>query len=365
MREEELFYLLALQSIEGIGAVNARKLIRRFGSAKKIFETAAEDLIVVSGIGTSQADRIGRSTTFKKAEEQLKFIHRNKIKALSLGDPQYSKLLKHCSDAPLLLFCKGHIALNEERVISMVGTRSMTPYGRDFINGFIEDLVPFDPLIVSGLAYGVDIHVHQQALKHGLQTIAVLAHGLDRTYPFIHQPIAERMLRRGGVLTEHWSGTNPDRENFIKRNRIIAGISSATIVVESAFKGGSLITADYAASYYRDVFAVPGRTTDRFSVGCNQLIKSHKAAAITSVKDLEYQLNWSPRKETEIQRSLFIELSENEKKLMDLLDRHGKMRLEALCREGQLGIGATSAGLLELELKGLVRALPGKLFEKV
>ena len=365
MKQDELFYLLALQAIDGIGAINARKMIKHYGSAQRIFEATKEDLQSVSGIRPIQVEQILNKASLEAAEVQLKFILQQKIGVLDLGNSGYPKLLKHCSDAPLLLFARGELELNSPRVISIVGTRSMTNYGRNFIDSFIEDLVPFNPLIISGLAYGVDIHVHQKAVQHGLQTVAILAHGLDRIYPDLHSSVARKMLDNGGLLTEYWSGTKPDRENFVKRNRIIAGMSSATIVIESAFKGGSLITAEYAASYYRDVFAVPGRTSYRYSVGCNHLIKTHKAAAITSVKDLEYQLNWTPQRKAQVQRTMFLNLTNNEKQLMDLLDNHGTMRLENLHKRSDLGIGQVSAILLQLELKGAVRALPGKLFEKV
>jgi len=225
----------------------------------------------------------------------------------------------------------------------------------------------FNPIIVSGLAYGIDIFAHQQALKNNLQTIAVLAHGLDNIYPKKHKKEAIQMQEKGGLVTEFWSNTNPDRENFVKRNRIVAGLSEATIVIESASKGGSLITADIANSYNRDVFAVPGRTSDTYSKGCNQLIKSNKAAMITSIKDLEYILNWKTNENSAkvIQKELFVDLNEQEKSIYEYLLKGGKQNLDNIALDCKYTIYETATTLLNLELKGVAKPLPGKMFEAI
>jgi DNA processing protein len=243
----------------------------------------------------------------------------------------------------------------------------MTNYGKSFLQEFMADIKPYDPLIISGLAYGVDIFAHKLAIMHNLQTVAVLAHGLDTVYPKAHQKYIQQLQENGGVISDFWSKTNPDRENFIKRNRIVAGISEATIVIESAKKGGSLITADIANSYNRDVFAVPGRSKDIFSQGCNDLIKQNKAALLTSVKDLEYFLNWDIRNVSPktIQKKLFVELSGIENVIYEYLQQNGKQNLDLIALHCQIPIFKTAPILLDLELKGAVRPLPGKMFEAI
>lgn len=367
MEENNLLYTLALLNVDGIGDVLAKKLIAHCGSAKNVLNEKKQQLQKIPGIGKVLVDAIKKENHLQKAEKELDFIVKNNINCSYFLDKDYPEYLKHCYDGPVLLFQKGNIDLKNKKIISIVGTRQITAYGKSVIEKLIEDLKEYNPVIVSGLAYGADIYAHKMALKHGLQTIAVLAHGLDMIYPAAHKKYAEQLLQNGGLLSDYWSKTNPDRENFVKRNRIVAGISQATIVIESAEKGGSLITADIANSYNRDVFAVPGRITDTYSAGCNKLIKTNKASALTSAKDIVYLLNWEKEESVkkELQKKLFIELNETEQKVVDYLLKEGKQELDTIALHCSLPIYKIATILLNLELKGAVKPLPGKLFEAI
>jgi len=367
METDKIFYYLALQAVKGLGPVNAKRLLNHFGGAKQILEEHPRNLKMIKGIGSYLLHQLKNPEIFEKAENEIRFMETKNITALCFDDSSYPAKLKHCQDAPLVLFQRGRINLNKKRIISIVGTRMMTPYGNRFLKEFVQEIKKFDPVIISGLAYGVDICAHQEALRQNISTIGVLAHGLDRIYPKLHSGTASRMMENGGLYTEFWSGNAPERENFVKRNRIIAGISDATIVVESAHKGGSLITAEIAASYNRDVFAVPGRKDDKFSEGCNMLIKSNKAAMITSVKDLEYIMGWGVEKPKlhQGQIEIFVKLDEDEKYLYKSMINSEKILLDQLALESKLSIQKTLMLLLQLELKGLVRSLPGKWYEAI
>jgi DNA processing protein len=274
--------------------------------------------------------------------------------------------LKHCIDGPLLLFTSGNINLKNRKIISIVGTRQITSYGTEFCRKLIEDLAPLDPIIVSGFAYGVDIVAHQLAMEHNLQTIGVVAHGLNQIYPKTHKKYVSKVEQNGGFMTEFWSSSNPDKENFVRRNRIVAGMSEATIVIESADRGGSLITANMANDYNRDVFAVPGRVTDKYSQGCNNLIKTQKANVLTSAADLIYILNWDIQKETKsVQKQLFVSLDEDEQKVYDYLLKTGKELMDIIALRCDFPIYKISGMLLNMELKGVIRPLPGKLIEAI
>jgi DNA processing protein len=280
---------------------------------------------------------------------------------------QYPDRLKHCIDGPVLLFAAGHFDFQNRKLISIVGTRQVTSYGIEFTKKLVEDLAVFNPVIVSGFAYGVDIIAHQAAMDHHLQTVGVLAHGLNQFYPKAHKKYVTGMEQNGGFLTEFWSTSNPDKENFVRRNRIVAGMSEATIVIESAEKGGSIITANIANDYSRDVFAVPGRATDKYSQGCNDLIKTQRANLLTSAADLVYCLNWElDSVETKpIQKQLFVVLDEEEQRIYDYLQKNGKQLLDVVALECGFPIFKISSLLLNMELKGVIRPLPGKLFEAV
>ena len=367
MKRERLLYYLALQSTEGIGDINAKKLIAHCGSAEAVFKENPKSLEKIDGVGSKIIKGLKNAKRMHDAEAELEFINKNNIQVSTFLDNDYPERLKHCIDGPILLFQKGKINLKQQRIISIVGTRMITNYGKSFLKEFIADIKKYNPVIISGLAYGIDVFAHQQAMENNLQTIGVLAHGLDVVYPKIHQTEAEKMLENGGLFTEFWSNTNPDRENFVKRNRIVAGLSEATIVVESASRGGSLITADIANSYNRDVFAVPGRVSDQFSKGCNQLIKSNKAALINSAKDLEYILNWETedKKSKPIQKQLFVELNTEEQKVYDHLLSEGKQSLDMIALHCAFPIQKTATLLFNLEMKGVTKPLPGKIYEAV
>jgi len=367
LENQDLLHVLALLNTDGIGDVLAKKMIAHFGSATAIFSQRKQNLLKISGVGSSIISSLANKANFKRAEKEIEFINANDIHYFYFKDINYPAYLKHCFDAPVLLFQKGTINLKNQKIISIVGTRQMTSYGKSVLDELFQGIKEYNPIIVSGLAYGIDIQAHKLALKHNLQTIAVLAHGLDRIYPTIHKKQATQILENGGLVSDFWSGTNPDRENFVKRNRIVAGLSQATIVVESAEKGGSLITADIANSYNRDVFAVPGRITDAYSRGCNQLIKTNRAAMLTSAKGLAYILNWEKdtKAKKTIQKQLFLELSDLEKEVYNYLLKEGKQQLDIIALHCNLPIYKIAALLLNLELKGVIKPLPGKIFEAV
>lgn len=366
MNNDDLLYLFALQKVVGIGDVNAKKLIKHCGSAKAVFNEKPSKLLKIDGFGTHKiAGLKEKKSLLLLAEKELSYSYKNNIQVTVFTDSNYPERLKHAIDSPLVLFQKGKIAFKHQRIISIVGTRNITNYGKSFLKKLFEDIYKYNPLIVSGLAYGVDVLAHQLAMVYNLQTVAVLAHGLDRVYPSKHVREAEKMQKNGGLITDFWSGTTPDRNNFVKRNRIVAGISQATIVIESAEKGGSLITADLANSYNRDVFALPGRTTDLYSKGCNNLIKTNKAALLQSGKDLAYLLNWEKTPLKAVQKKLFIELDEIETMIYNYLLKEGKQTLDIIALHNNLPIFKVSSVLLTMELKGVIRPLHGKMFEAI
>jgi len=366
MRHEELFYLLALQKVEGVGDIVAKKLIVHCGTAENVFKSKASQLKSIDGIGNAVLQKLKDKTVFEKAAAELDFIQKNNIDWCAFQDSDYPERLKHCIDSPVLLFTSGNINIQKKRIISIVGTRQITSHGAEFCRNLISELAPLDPVIVSGFAYGVDIVAHQAALENNLQTIGVVAHGLNQVYPKIHKRYVAKIEENGGFMTEFWSSSNPEKENFVKRNRIVAGISEATIVIESADKGGSLITANMANEYNRDVFAVPGRTSDKFSQGCNNLIKTQKANLLTSAADLMYILNWNlDTKSKPVQKQLFVSLNDDEQKVYDFLQKNGKELLDIIALQCEFPIYKIASLLLDLELKGVVRPLPGKLFEAI
>jgi len=366
MIESELFYLLALQKVEGVGDIVAKKLLSHCGTAENIFKTKPLQLSCIDGIGSVLLSKLKNKSIFEKAEAEIKFINNNEINVAFFQEDNYPERLKHCIDGPLLLFTSGNIDFNTRKIISIVGTRQITSYGTEFCKKLISDLAPLNPIIVSGFAYGVDIVAHQAAMEHDLQTIGVVAHGLDQIYPSVHKKYVAKMEKNGGFMTEFWSGTSPEKENFVRRNRIVAGMSEATIVIESADKGGSLITANLANDYNRDVFAVPGRASDKFSQGCNNLIKTQKANLLTSAADIVYILNWDlEEKSKPVQKQLFVTLENDEQKIYDYLLKSGKEILDIIALECDFPIYKISGILLNMELKGVIRPLPGKLFEAI
>ncbi|WNM19708.1 DNA-processing protein DprA [Flavobacterium capsici] len=367
MNPTELFYVLALLKVEGVGDIVAKKLINHCGSAEDVFKSKTQILKSIDGVGETLTKNLKDKTIFEKAKKELQFIENENISVLYYQNSEYPEKLKHCIDGPTLLFSSGTFDFKNRKIISIVGTREVTSYGTEICKKLIEDLAVFNPIIVSGFAYGVDIIAHKAAMDNNLQTIGVLAHGLNQIYPKVHKKYVAKMEENGGFLTEFWSNSNPDKENFVRRNRIVAGMSEATIVIESAEKGGSLITANIANDYSRDVFAVPGRVSDKYSQGCNDLIKTQRATLLTSAADLIYNLNWElESKPTKtVQKQLFVSLDNDEQLIYDYLQKNGKQLLDIVALECNFPIFRMSSILLNMELKGVIRPLPGKLFEAI
>lgn len=367
MTEQQLIYTLALQHVPKIGATTAKKLINHCGSAEAVLKEKKSNLLKIDGIGTITIDGLFDAVHIKEAEYELKFIKDNNIETHYFNSDSYPERLKHCIDGPIILFQSGNINLKEKYIISIVGTRKITTNGIVFCEKLVETLSPYNPIIVSGFAYGTDITAQKAAVKHNLQTIGCLAHGLNQIYPKVHKKYVADIERHGGFYTDFWSTDNFDRNNFLKRNRIIAGLSEATIVIESAEKGGSLVTADIANSYNRDVFAVPGRTTDSQSVGCNNLIKQQRAHLLSDPLDVPYLLNWQldTNEKPTVQKQLFVELDDNEKIIYNYLKHKDKELLDVIAVDCDIPSYKIAGLLLNMELKGVIRSLPGKLFEVI
>ncbi|HYQ56148.1 MAG TPA: DNA-processing protein DprA [Draconibacterium sp.] len=362
----DLKYKIALSMLPGIGGILARNLVAYIGSIEGIFSESAKALTKVPGIGELNARLIKNNTILPKAEKEMEYIDNNGIDVHFYTDTTYPRRLKSCIDAPLIIYTKGKMNLDAERVISIVGTRNSTGYGRTLVDTLCREFTERDykALIVSGLAYGIDIQAHRAALKYNLPTVGVIAHGLDILYPAMHKETAKKMQENGGLITDFPSATKIDPSNFIKRNRIIAGLSDATIVVESAKKGGALITADIASSYNRDVFAYPGRSGDIYSKGCNQLIRNNGATLIEGIDDLEYFMGWEKTNKADaVQSSLFIDLNTDEQKVVDLLKQKGELFIDQIAAELKQPASRVSAILLNLEFKNVLLSLPGKMYK--
>ncbi len=367
MTETSLLYTLALQHVPNIGDITAKRLINHCGSAEAVLKEKQKNLLKIEGIGSVILGDLFKPHHLKEAEKEVLFIKENNIEVLYFEDENYPNKLKHCIDGPMVLFQSGTINLKKQRIISVVGARKITTSGIAFCEELVEKLAIYNPVIVSGFAYGTDITAHKAAIKHKLQTIGCLAHGLNQIYPAVHKKYMVDVEKNGGFFTDFWSSDTFDRNNFLKRNRIIAGLSEATIVIESAEKGGSLVTADIAHSYNRDVFAVPGRTTDFQSVGCNNLIKQQKAHMLSTPLDVPYILGWKLEEDKKpvIQKQLFVELDVTEKVIYEYLKENNKQLLDVIAIECQIPIFKVASVLLTMELKGVVRPLPGKLFEVI
>ena len=367
MIKNEYVAALRLQRVPFIGDITAKRLISHCGSPSAVFDDKWDRLQKIEGVGDFIINGLRNKKYLDSALREYEFIQKSGIRCLLYTDDDYPELLRHCPDGPILLFSQGNINLRNRKIIAVVGTRNMTGNGREFCQQLVDELAPLDPVIVSGLALGVDICVQREAMERGLQTIGCLAHGLNQLYPRTHARYASGIKENGGFLTEFWSTSKPERENFLKRNRIIAGMSQATVVIESAEKGGSLVTADFAVGYNRDVFAVPGRPVDHFSRGCNNLIKQQKAHLITSAADLIYLLNWDLEitDQKAVQKKLFVELEEPENTIYQYLLKGGKQQLDTIALSCQMTVFKVSSTLLGMEIKGVIRSLPGKLFEAV
>jgi len=368
MSDVQLKHKIALGLIPRIGDINARKLVSHFGCVEAVFTEPYRNLVKIPGIGSGIAKYISDRSYLDTAEKEADYVTRNNIKTFFYLDSDYPFRLRQCDDSPVVFFFRGNCDLDSSKILSIVGTRNATTRGRELCEKIIEGLAVGHPdlIIVSGLAYGIDIASHKAALANKLQTIGVLAHGFKTTYPAIHASTARTMQNNGGLLTDFLSDALPERNNFLKRNRIIAGLSDATLVVESGIKGGALITADIANSYNRDVLAVPGRPDDQWSAGCNNLIKNNKAFLTECSDDIEYFLNWKPEKsKAPIQRTLFSDLDDTEKVIFELLSRQGELTIDTICRSLDIPVYKLSSLLLQMEFKGLVKCSPWNLYRTV
>jgi DNA processing protein len=362
---KDLLYQIALTLIPNIGPVQAKILLQQYEPAD-LFKAKKSSLEHIEGIGSIRANSIKGFNDFKTAEDEIVFIEKYKIKPLFLTDNGYPGRLLNCYDSPTLLYFKGDADLNASKIIAIIGTRNHTEYGKQLTEKLIADLAALNITIVSGLAYGIDAIGHKAALKNNLPTIGVLAHGLDQVYPSQHTGLARDIIKHGGgLLTEFRSNTNPDKHNFPARNRIVAGMSDATIVIETGIKGGSMITAELANGYNKDVFAFPGKVTDSKSGGCNSLIKNNKAVLLTEAEELIEIMGWEEKHQKPgagSQKQLFIELNNEEKIIVEILKEKDTAHIDEINFKSGLSSSAVAAAILNLELQNLVTSQPGKLY---
>lgn len=360
---DDLLYKIALTLIPQVGPVTARSLVSYCGGAREVFEAGLRELQKVPGVGQQISRNIRSGEALARAEQEIEFLEAHQIQALFYLDEAYPRRLRNFSDSPAILYYKGRANLNTDRMVGIVGTRRPTPHGVRACEELVEGLLPYGAAVISGLAYGVDVTAHRKCLELGVPTIGVLGHGLQQIYPPQHLPVARAMMHNGGLLSEYPGNTLPDREHFPMRNRIIAGLCDALIVVETQRKGGSMITAQMANDYNKDVFAFPGRVKDPYSEGCNLLIKTHRAALIEGAADVAYLMRWDQLDSARaVQQQLFVELTEEEKIIVDLLKPDDGTSIDALAASSGKPGSELAGILLELEFKGLVRALPGKRF---
>ena len=364
----DLVYQLALTLVPNIGDVHAKILIQHLGDAKSVFTAKQNILEKIEGIGSVRARSIKQFDAYKSAEDEIKFIEKYKIKTLFITDRDYPKRLLNCYDSPTILFYKGAADLNASRIVAIVGTRTNTEYGKQFTEKLVKDLEDQNIIIISGLAFGIDAIAHKCALKNNIPTVGVVGHGLDKMYPYEHTGMAKEMVKQGGgILSEFFSGTKPDKHHFPLRNRIVAGLSDATVLVETNVKGGSMITAKLADAYNRDVFAVPGRTNDKASSGCNHLIKHNKAIMLTDSEELLEVMGWMEKKKnaSKKQRELFIELTAEEKIVLQLLQEKETVHIDEINLKSGLNSSAVAAAILNLELQNILASLPGKQYKLI
>ena len=360
----ELIYQLSLCHVPYIGYVHAKKLCDTFGSASAIFKASQGDLDRIENIGEIKARSIKSFKDFSKVEKEIKFIEKYRIKPLFLTDHEYPQRLLNCFDPPTMLFYKGHAELNALRIVAIVGTRNNTEYGKVFTENLVKSLAGLNVMVVSGLAFGIDSIAHKCSLKYGIPTLGVLGHGLDTIYPQENTNLAKQMIKEGGLLTEFRSNTKPDKHNFPCRNRVVAGISDATIIVESGIKGGSNITANLAWGYNRDIFAVPGRSIDVKSEGCNRLIRDNKAVLLDDPEQFINIMGWNDdhHKKGMLQKKMFAEYSEEEKKIIELLRKNEYTGIDELNFKSGLSASTIASVLLNLEMQVVLKVLPGKRF---
>lgn len=361
----DLLFKIGITLIPKIGVVNGKQLIAFCGGAEAVFKESGKTLEKIPNIGSVVTKSILNQKVLSRAEEEIEFIEKNNIQALFYTDKEYPSRLSNCYDSPIMLYFKGNSQLNNQRVVSIIGTRRATNYGKDICREITSHLKDYNVLILSGLAYGIDSCSHREALDNNIETVGVLGHGLDTLYPAQNRQISERMIENGGLLTEFISKTKPDRENFPKRNRIVAGMSDAIVVIESGRKGGAIITADLGNSYNRDVFAIPGRSGDEFSKGCNYLIRTNRAALIENGSNLTYFMGWEKsNQQINQQPKLFLELNTGEQTIYDCILLSKEISIDKISITTGIKTSLVASILLKLEFEGLVRALPGKLFRK-
>lgn len=361
-----LKYQIALTLVPGIGDVNGKRLVSYCGGVEAIFMESRKALEKIPGMRITTLDGIFSKDIMKRAEQEVDFVELHDIKPLFYLDEAYPKRLHECQDSPMMLYYKGNADLNKSRAVAVVGTRNITEYGRLNCENLVEDLVDDDVLLVSGLAYGVDSCAHRAAVKHHLDTVGVLGHGLHTVYPSSNRDLAKEMIQQGGLLTEYLGGVQPSKESFPRRNRIIAGMVDAVVVVESAMKGGSLITADIANSYNRDVFAYPGKTCDIFSQGCNYLIRTNRASLIENAANLRYIMRWDCTAKKKVsQVKMFRDFTDEEKAIMDVFGDDMVASLDDMIVKTEISPTKLASLLLTLEFDGVLMALPGKRFQRV
>ncbi|MBQ3540086.1 MAG: DNA-processing protein DprA [Bacteroidaceae bacterium] len=366
----EQLSVLALTRVRGLKATLILQLIEAAGSASELFANIDSIHDILPGVTTELIAALSDKSVFDYAKKEMEFIAGNNIKLYCITDDDYPARLRECIDAPAAIYTLGNADLNAHRIVSIVGTRHATEYGKDICSNFVAELARLQPdtLIVSGLAFGIDVCAHRSALKAGLPTLGVLAHGLDRIYPATHRNVAKEMLANGGLLTEFMSGTMPFKQNFLQRNRIVAGMADATVVIESPSHGGSLVTASLAQSYARDCFAFPGRVTDKNSAGCNELVSRNRAALITSAQDFVEAMNWHtalPAK-TPVMPDLFPTLSVDEQRILNLLKKYSDgMQINSLIVELDIPINRIMPILFEMEMKNLIKAVAGGRYRAV
>ena len=369
--DQEIFYTMALTRLTNFNYQQALELYKTVGSAQLLFEHRNEIGDIIKDASPRLMEALKDwNEPMRRAEAEIRFMEEHRIRALTLTSDDYPQRLTECPDAPIIIYYTGNADLNQTRIISIVGTRRMTTYGEDLIRRFIRDLRQYCPevLIVSGLAYGVDICAHKQALENGYPTVGVLAHGLDQIYPYRHREVAAKMINHGGLLTEFMSQTNADKPNFVRRNRIVAGMADAVILVESAAKGGGLITAEIAQSYARSVFAFPGNVGQPYSEGCNNLIRDNGAGLISNAEDFVKAMGWLDETRLQqaiadgIERNLFPDLSPEEQQIVSLLQQTNGLQLNIITVKTGIPIGRLTALLFQLEMKGVVKPLAGGIY---
>ncbi len=365
MSTESLVHKIALGMIPGVGDITARKLVSYTGSVEAVFSESYRSLTRIPGVGDQLAKAVAGREYLAEAAREAEFVEKHGIKVFFYLDDDYPFRLRQCEDSPVTFYFRGKADLNAPFLLSIVGTRNATQRGREICQKIVAGLSVHFPglIIISGLAYGIDIAAHKAALANGLPTVAVLGHGLKTIYPSLHSGVAKSILENGGQLTDFSSDTLPERNNFIRRNRIIAGISDATLIVESGLRGGALITADIAASYNREVMAVPGRPGDEWSAGCNALIRCNKAALVEGHEDIEYLLGWKPAAlAAPVQTVLFSGMTDSERKIYEALKTEGDMTVDLLTRLLDIPVNKLSTILLQMELAGLITPCPGSVY---